>query len=81
MRAAEFLPDVREILERRGEPAYPLGQAALSEEAPAAVLDLRRARERGISATLRPRRGEDIDAACGQLAAKYLRGRPAILSR
>lgn len=39
---------------------------------------LRRARERGLSATLRPSRGEDIDAACGQLAAKDLRGRPAV---
>ena len=90
MRAAEFLPDVQETLERRGEPAYRLGQAygALInllirdwEEAPAAVLDLRRAREHGLSATLRPSRGEDIDAACGQLAAKDLRGRPAALSR
>jgi site-specific DNA recombinase len=42
---------------------------------------LRHARERGLSATLRPSRGEDIDAACGQLAAKDLRGRPAVLSR
>src|SRR5215211_605408 len=41
---------------------------------------LRLARERGLSATLRPSRGEDIDAACGQLAAKDLRGRPAVLS-
>ncbi len=31
------------------------------------------ARELGLSATLRPSRGEDIDAACGQLAAKDLR--------
>jgi 23S rRNA (adenine2503-C2)-methyltransferase len=38
---------------------------------------LRYAREIGLSATLRPSRGEDIDAACGQLAAKDLRGRPA----
>jgi 23S rRNA (adenine2503-C2)-methyltransferase len=38
---------------------------------------LRYARELGLSATLRPSRGEDIDAACGQLAAKDLRGRPA----
>src|SRR5215203_3063715 len=36
------------------------------------------ARELGISATLRPSRGQDIDAACGQLAAKDLRGRPAV---
>src|ERR687890_972171 len=35
------------------------------------------ARELGLSATLRPSRGQDIDAACGQLAAKDLRGRPA----
>jgi 23S rRNA (adenine2503-C2)-methyltransferase len=40
---------------------------------------LRYARELGLSATLRPSRGEDIDAACGQLAAKDLRGRPAVL--
>src|ERR687885_1398968 len=37
---------------------------------------LRYARELGLSATLRPSRGEDIDAACGQLAARDLRGRP-----
>jgi 23S rRNA (adenine2503-C2)-methyltransferase len=36
------------------------------------------ARELGLSATLRPSRGQDIDAACGQLAAKDLRGRPAM---
>jgi 23S rRNA (adenine2503-C2)-methyltransferase len=66
MRAANFLPDVRQVLERRGEPAYRLEQAylsltrslvrdweeatnlpkelrtALSEEAPAAALELRR---------------------------------------
>jgi adenine C2-methylase RlmN of 23S rRNA A2503 and tRNA A37 len=41
MRAAEFLSDVKETLEWRGE---------------------------------------DIDAACGQLAAKDLRGHPAVLS-
>jgi 23S rRNA (adenine2503-C2)-methyltransferase len=35
---------------------------------------LRRAREHGLSATLRPSRGQDIDAACGQLAAKDLKG-------
>jgi 23S rRNA (adenine2503-C2)-methyltransferase len=40
---------------------------------------LRYAKEIGLSATLRPSRGEDIDAACGQLAAKDLRGRPAVL--
>ncbi|HEV2743890.1 MAG TPA: 23S rRNA (adenine(2503)-C(2))-methyltransferase RlmN, partial [Rubrobacter sp.] len=39
---------------------------------------LRYAKELGLSATLRPSRGQDIDAACGQLAAKDLRGRPAI---
>lgn len=39
---------------------------------------LHHARELGLSATLRPSRGEDIDAACGQLAAKDLRGRPTI---
>lgn len=37
---------------------------------------LRYARELGLSATLRPSRGQDIDAACGQLAAKDLQGRP-----
>src|SRR5829696_2786785 len=36
------------------------------------------ARELGLSATLRPSRGQDIDAACGQLAAKDLRGRRAV---
>jgi 23S rRNA (adenine2503-C2)-methyltransferase len=39
---------------------------------------LRHARELGLSATLRPSRGQDIDAACGQLAAKDLRWRPAV---
>jgi len=39
---------------------------------------LRYAKQLGLSATLRPSRGQDIDAACGQLAAKDLRGRPAI---
>ena len=39
---------------------------------------LRYAKELGLSATLRPSRGEDIDAACGQLAAKDLRGRPVV---
>jgi 23S rRNA (adenine2503-C2)-methyltransferase len=34
---------------------------------------LRHGRDLGLSATLRPSRGEDIDAACGQLAAKDLR--------
>jgi 23S rRNA (adenine2503-C2)-methyltransferase len=37
---------------------------------------LRYARELGLSATLRPSRGQDIDAACGQLAAKDLQGTP-----
>jgi 23S rRNA (adenine2503-C2)-methyltransferase len=42
---------------------------------------LRYAKELGLSATLRPSRGQDIDAACGQLAAKDLRGRsqPAVV--
>jgi 23S rRNA (adenine2503-C2)-methyltransferase len=40
---------------------------------------LRRAREEyGVSATLRPSRGGDIDAACGQLAAKDLQARPFV---
>src|SRR5918993_5562174 len=39
---------------------------------------LRYARDLGLSATLRPSRGEDIDAACGQLAAKDLSARPAV---
>jgi 23S rRNA (adenine2503-C2)-methyltransferase len=39
---------------------------------------LEHARDLGLSATLRPSRGQDIDAACGQLAAKDLRGRPAV---
>lgn len=39
---------------------------------------LRYARELGLPATLRPSRGQDIDAACGQLAAKDLRGRPVV---
>lgn len=39
---------------------------------------LRYAKELGLSATLRPSRGQDIDAACGQLAAKDLRGRPVV---
>ncbi len=33
------------------------------------------ARELGLPATLRPSRGQDIDAACGQLAAKDLQAR------
>ena len=39
---------------------------------------LNHARDLGLSATLRPSRGQDIDAACGQLAARDLRGRPAV---
>jgi 23S rRNA (adenine2503-C2)-methyltransferase len=39
---------------------------------------LGQARELGLSATLRPSRGQDIDAACGQLAAKDLRGQLAV---
>ena len=39
---------------------------------------LRYARELGLSATLRPSRGQDIDAACGQLAAKDLAARPPL---
>ncbi len=38
---------------------------------------LQHARDLGLSATLRPSRGGDIDAACGQLAARDLRGRTA----
>ena len=40
---------------------------------------LRYARELGLSATLRPSRGQDIDAACGQLAAKDLRPPHAVV--
>jgi len=39
---------------------------------------LRYARELGLSATLRPSRGQDIDAACGQLAAKDQQPRPIV---
>ncbi|HEX2098144.1 MAG TPA: 23S rRNA (adenine(2503)-C(2))-methyltransferase RlmN [Rubrobacteraceae bacterium] len=39
---------------------------------------LRYAREFGLSATLRPSRGQNIDAACGQLAAKSLQPRPVV---
>jgi 23S rRNA (adenine2503-C2)-methyltransferase len=42
---------------------------------------LRHVRDLGLPATLRPSRGQDIDAACGQLAAKDLRNRPAVPSR
>ena len=102
MNAAEFLPDVRAVLEERNEPSYRIRQiykaltgslvrdwkeatnllrfsrtdtgfsATLKEEA---KRFLGYAREVGRSATLRPSRGQDIDAACGQLAAKDLRGR------
>jgi 23S rRNA (adenine2503-C2)-methyltransferase len=41
----------------------------------------RYARSLGLPTTLRPSRGQDIDAACGQLAAKDLRGRPAVSLR
>ena len=37
------------------------------------------ARELGLSATLRPSRGQDIDAACGQLAARDLRPQRATI--
>ena len=52
------------------------GYAATSKKRAKEFLEY--ARELGISATLRPSRGNDIDAACGQLAAKDLRGRPVI---
>ena len=44
------------------------GYSATSRSGARAFLN--RAKESGLSATLRPSRGEDIDAACGQLAAK-----------
>lgn len=44
------------------------GYSATSRSGARAFLN--RAKEAGLSATLRPSRGEDIDAACGQLAAK-----------
>ncbi len=44
------------------------GYAATSK--PRAREFLEHAKDRGLSATLRPSRGEDIDAACGQLAAR-----------
>ena len=50
------------------------GFAATSKSG--AKIFLHHTRELGLSATLRPSRGEDIDAACGQLAARDLRGRP-----
>ncbi len=40
---------------------------------------LRYARELGLPATLRPSRGQDIDAACGQLAAQDLRPPRAVV--
>ena len=39
---------------------------------------LEHARDLGLSATLRPSRGEDIDAACGQLAAKDSKERTVV---
>ena len=50
------------------------GFAATSKSG--AKIFLHHTRELGLSATLRPSRGEDIDAACGQLAARDLWGRP-----
>lgn len=44
------------------------GYAATSKKGAREFLE--EARRAGLSATLRPSRGEDIDAACGQLAAK-----------
>lgn len=55
------------------------GYAATSK--PDAKQFLLRCRENGLSATLRPSRGEDIDAACGQLAAKDGGGREAVALR
>ena len=52
------------------------GYAATSKKRAKEFLEY--ARELGLSATLRPSRGQDIDAACGQLAAKDLRGRPVV---
>ncbi|CAN5528759.1 23S rRNA (adenine(2503)-C(2))-methyltransferase RlmN [soil metagenome] len=52
------------------------GYAATSKKRAKEFLEY--ARDLGISATLRPSRGNDIDAACGQLAAKDLRGRPVV---
>ncbi len=52
------------------------GYAATSKKRAKEFLEY--AKDLGISATLRPSRGNDIDAACGQLAAKDLRGRPVV---
>ena len=52
------------------------GYAATSKKRAKDFLEY--SREFGLSATLRPSRGQDIDAACGQLAAKDLRGRPVV---
>ena len=52
------------------------GYAATSKKRAKDFLEY--AKELGLSATLRPSRGNDIDAACGQLAAKDLRGRPVV---
>ncbi len=53
------------------------GYAATSK--PEAKEFLNYARELGLSATLRPSRGQDIDAACGQLAARDLRPQRATI--
>ncbi len=52
------------------------GYAATSKKRAKEFLEY--AKDLGTSATLRPSRGNDIDAACGQLAAKDLRGRPVV---
>ncbi|HZY65704.1 MAG TPA: 23S rRNA (adenine(2503)-C(2))-methyltransferase RlmN [Rubrobacteraceae bacterium] len=52
------------------------GYAATSKNRAREFLEY--AKDLGLSATLRPSRGQDIDAACGQLAAKDLRGRPVV---
>ena len=54
------------------------GFAATSKRDAAEFLQY--AKDLSLSATLRPSRGQDIDAACGQLAAKDFRGRPVDLS-
>jgi adenine C2-methylase RlmN of 23S rRNA A2503 and tRNA A37 len=95
MRAAEFLSDVSRVIEERSEPAHRLEQAYLAltrslvrnrEEATNLLKRLRAAREflryeksLGLSATLWPSRGQDIVAACGQLAVKDLRGCPVVI--
>lgn len=52
------------------------GYAATSKKRAREFLEY--AKDLGLSVTLRPSRGQDIDAACGQLAAKDLRGRPVV---